>query len=291
MSLDNGIFTLADVTVTNLVTNGNFVSTNGWSLYTSGSMALGTNSLTIAGAGSGAGNRTITGVRTSIGAKIPGHKYYMKAYVTVNNANCASISIKSGADTAKVWPSPTSGYKYIINDVFTATTNSANMDIEYKTKNAYVATTDNMKIEYVNCVDLTAAFGAGNEPTSVEMEIIVLSQANEWINGSFIVIGRETMLTPYVNVTRESDAIKIENRLLDGTYHVQTIGNTATFYKVVLYAINEATRYKVDMASASGQELYIRIDGVVLASGLIRGNLSWTKTAGTFSTEFDFLVV
>jgi hypothetical protein len=98
------------------------------------------------------------------------------------------------------------------------------------------------------------------------------------------------LITRYVNVVPKKDTIKVENRLLDGTFHVQTIGTSADLLDVKLQAVNETVRARVDTAEATAEEVRI-VFGNTYWEGIIRASLSWEKVAGVFNTSFEFLVV
>ena len=98
------------------------------------------------------------------------------------------------------------------------------------------------------------------------------------------------LITRYVNVVPKKDTIKVENRLLDGTFHVQTIGTSADLLDVKLQAVNETVRARVDTAEATAEEVRI-VFGNTYWEGIIRAPLSWEKVAGVFNTNFEFLVL
>lgn len=99
-----------------------------------------------------------------------------------------------------------------------------------------------------------------------------------------------TLITPYVSVIPRKETIKIENRLLDGSFHIQTIGTSADVLQVTLQVASEAGRARIDLMEATGEELRI-IVGTEEWYGLIRNALQWEKRAGIFKTTFDLLVI
>jgi hypothetical protein len=75
----------------NLVSNGNFISTTGWS-YSSGSLSAANNTLSATADGTAA-TQNVQQVLTFTAGKI----YYIKAKVRVTNANCTNITLKTSA--------------------------------------------------------------------------------------------------------------------------------------------------------------------------------------------------
>lgn len=99
-----------------------------------------------------------------------------------------------------------------------------------------------------------------------------------------------TLITPYVNIVPKVDTIKVENRLLDGAFHVQTIGTGAKLLDVNLKVTKETLRARLDTAEMNGEEIRIEFDGTYW-EGIIRESLEWEKVARVFSTKFELLVV
>lgn len=98
------------------------------------------------------------------------------------------------------------------------------------------------------------------------------------------------LITAYVSVVPKKDTIKVENRLFDGTFHVQTIGTSADLLDVKLHAVNETVRARIDTAEATAEEVRI-VFGAQYWDGIIRESLKWEKIAMTFKTSFELLVV
>ena len=82
------------------------------------------------------------------------------------------------------------------------------------------------------------------------------------------------LITRYVNVVPKKDTIKVENRLLDGTFHVQTIGTSADLLDVKLQAVNETVRARVDTAKATAEEVRI-----------VFGNTYWERKYRDWETD------
>ncbi len=99
------------------------------------------------------------------------------------------------------------------------------------------------------------------------------------------------LITKYVNIVPANEVHKVVNRLLDGSWHVQTIGAAASSLKVVIHAENESVRARIDLAMAMGELLTITLHGVSTQGVIIDNKLEWNKVAGSFSTSFSFGVV
>lgn len=96
-------------------------------------------------------------------------------------------------------------------------------------------------------------------------------------------------ITRFVSVIPKKDRVKVENRLLDGSFHIQTIGKAADILDVILFARNETVKKRVDEAEGRGEKLRIIVESKYW-EGVIRKSLSWEKAAGTYKTVFEFLV-
>ena len=85
------------------------------------------------------------------------------------------------------------------------------------------------------------------------------------------------------------DIIKVKNRLLDGTFHVQTIGDRLDTIKVACYT-DEANKARLD-------DMYITNEPIKLVKenkfyvGLMDNKAEWTEfTRGLYETSFDLVV-
>lgn len=99
----------------------------------------------------------------------------------------------------------------------------------------------------------------------------------------------DVLITPYVNVIPKKDTVKVENRLLDGSFHVQVIGVGADLVSVTIQAATEEARARVDTMEATG-EIGRIVVGSATWRGVIRETLNWEKTAGVFKATFELLV-
>jgi len=74
-----------------------------------------------------------------------------------------------------------------------------------------------------------------------------------------------------------NDGIKVLHRLLDGSYHIQTIGQPAKKLRVLLYAGIDGVE-KINCAEATGAIIYVFVRGK-LRKGRVEYPVEWNKEA------------
>lgn len=159
--------TAKGLTATNLVQNGDFRNgTSGWS---AGGSPL--------SADNGVLRITATGTTDSpyvscdLFTKRRGQKLYVRVKAKVTNSECQYIRLMVGLHSVYQY-APEANKEYLISGVLTMPI--ADGDIWYVVyhgyENAEVATGKVMEIREAMTVDLTAMFGAGNEPTKEECD-------------------------------------------------------------------------------------------------------------------------
>lgn len=167
---------------TNLITNGDFSNgITGWS----------PSSATAYGVADGAYTFTATATNGQIVtpvSMINGHKYYATASVRATSALVKMSVSGAGATAAQsdgvfhrltsliTWTPATGNYQFVVRD--TGTTFAP--------------------VSFDNCllIDLTAAFGAGNEPTAEQMDAYLAAYPNSWFNGSALLTTSGTPNSP-----------------------------------------------------------------------------------------------
>jgi hypothetical protein len=94
------------------------------------------------------------------------------------------------------------------------------------------------------------------------------------------------------SATANPDVIEITNRLLDGSYHVQTIGTYGTKVDVVAY-FTVAQKLVLDGIKRTSDLIKVVFDGKYYI-GLIEGELKWNRYPNDselwFGTQFILLV-
>lgn len=172
------------VCLTNLISNGDFSNgTTGW----------GTEYSTISASGgvvsdtSNGGNVYAVVSKNCSGCAISGHSIYatFKQRVTNSSALSIGVMIADGASNKSI-PSTTSP---VINNWYTRSGTvlfTGSGDLVFKPVHGYVdgptANGKVMEVKFPSVFDLTAIFGIGNEPTKAQMDTIMSSYTDGWVN-------------------------------------------------------------------------------------------------------------
>jgi len=101
----------------------------------------------------------------------------------------------------------------------------------------------------------------------------------------------DTLITSHVtSVIPDYEALEVENRLLDGSFHVQTIGQPARTCAVDLIVTSVTAKNSIDTYKSIKTPVKVTGDGKYYI-GTIRGVPQWTKNApGIYQTSFVLLV-
>jgi len=174
--------------VSNLITNGNFSqSTTGWDTYSGSSvLTASNNTLTV----TGTGNNSYPIARYSnICSYVSGKKLYIKPKIKVTNSACSVLKIwvdsTSGMTTQEgiLVTSPAVNTVYNKGALVTLTsggTGSISMRILSVYADNSTANGKITEIQEVMAIDLTALFGAGNEPTAAQCDVLFAG----WFDGT-----------------------------------------------------------------------------------------------------------
>lgn len=160
-------------TLTNIVTNGNFANgTTGWTALQS---TINANDNVLSITGSGVGVSPLSSEFTST-PWANGKKIYLRAEARVTNSVCSQIQANlrhsTGNQLSAVTASPVQNQWYTVSGVGTSGVATENIEIRLVHVYASAATANGkvMEVQGVLAIDLTAIFGAGNEPTSAQMD-------------------------------------------------------------------------------------------------------------------------
>jgi len=93
-----------------------------------------------------------------------------------------------------------------------------------------------------------------------------------------------------VSVIPDHEVIEVENRLLDGSFHVQTIGQPTRIVNVNTVTVNTENKKLIDTYKATKTPVKIVLDDEYYV-GTIRGNPQWARVkSGVFQISFVLLV-
>lgn len=151
---------LEGLTAKNLVVNGDFRNgTTGWMSATSSSNTV------VSGVMVNTGNGTNIepNAYTDIGAKEVGNKYYATVKVKAKSDTCNRIRIMSVDSFASI-SNPVIDTTYTMSGIITASTNYRYLVVYHNYASAAESSGKSIEIGDVSCINLTATFGAGNEP-------------------------------------------------------------------------------------------------------------------------------
>lgn len=149
----------------NGINNGNFANgTTGWTANY-GTLSAVNGVLTLMGNGS----QPYVDASRMGSMAIASHKYYLRASTKVTNNNCVNIQLKSwGLSNYTIVQTislPVNGTTYKLSGVLMSEKANQTLLITPTYSTAANASGSVVEIQNVLCADLTALFGAGNEPT------------------------------------------------------------------------------------------------------------------------------
>jgi hypothetical protein len=188
------------VPATNLLTNGDFSNgTVGW---------LNNNSTNTVSNGvlSNIGNGTIHyPYVTQLLTIKADDKYYVRQKVRLTNSDCVSIDLK--LDNGIKYKTITSPIANIWNDysaVVTATSTSGTFRIHHVYADSATANGKEMQLTNPIVINLTATFGAGNEPTAAGMDALLSAFPNSWFDGTQELLPIKTLYNAKANKAQEA---------------------------------------------------------------------------------------
>ena len=198
------------VNATNLITNGDFSDgTAGWSNnYASVS----------------ASNNVLTETQTSLEPydilrfqtntpSVTGHKYFLRVKCKpINDATLLAISIKfygsisggeAGTGTLKA-SYPTSGQEVILGGVVTLSGLVGDFVFSVVREWTSDPLGKAMEVQCAIAINLTATFGAGNEPTAAEMDTFLSAYPNSWLDGTQELLPIKTLYSGKADKVQEA---------------------------------------------------------------------------------------
>ena len=210
---------------TNLITNGDFSNgTTGWS-----ASAAGTSSFSVLeGMVHFLPTATYEGINSNKIQTIAGHKYYVSAVMQTTDAGACVFFIGLNASSPRnvtTFYAIDDGLAHKYSAVVTCTTSNAG-DGYLKPQSVATSTYSDIAVDNVLCIDLTEAFGAGNEPTAVQMDAMLAKYPDSWFDGTnkLITVGDEASayVGDYQPVNLYAGAHKVAG------WHSQTVSGEGT---------------------------------------------------------------
>lgn len=247
--LNNAIATKADkLYATNLVTNGDFTDTTGW---TPASATLSATSNTLIVTGDGTATQPWAYKSQTF---VSGRKYFIKVKMKVNKSNCVQIRVRASTTTIATISAPAIDTYYNVSGVFTATSeNTINLIATYNT-NAD-ALNSILSNQYLIALDLTVIFGAGKEPSKEQMDNMLSTFTNSWFNGTAELVSIANLAQLKADKTQEA---WITPTLLNSWANYAAISTAVGYFKDELGyvklrgAINTGTAGTVAMVLPTG---------------------------------------
>jgi len=202
-----------NMSVTNIVTNGNFASTDGW-VGSGCSLSAVNNTLSIIA------NGTLSYAFASrvLNISPTNKKIYLKTKIRTTNSLCAYARIQAVGTTggltvtANSITSPIQNVQYNLSGIaILDATHTGNLEVKVLHSYADAATALNkvMEVQQVLAIDLTSLFGAGNEPQTTQQCDEMFSS---WFDGSI-----RMNLNRYNGMLGSTSAVDVNDPTFDGT--------------------------------------------------------------------------
>lgn len=213
---------------TNLVTNGDVSNdTTGWSGIVA-NLSSANNTLSVTGDGSGLDPRA---TQTTTLQYQNGDKVYVKANCKVTNSSAITIQYRltaTGMTTQTVTPksAPALNENYSVSFVIPlASGGSGNVGLQIVHTYTDAATANGkvMEVKNIIAINLTAAFGKGNEPTAEQMDGILAKFTNSWFNGTANLFRANATLNKLMAVDARTE-FEAKNSLSNGDFSNGTTG-------------------------------------------------------------------
>jgi hypothetical protein len=292
--------------LTNLVTNGDFSNgTTGWSANLGAITEAGGILTLLASAQNGDARQTVHFVN--------GHVYYYFARINGPYVEAGIGAYTGGNFFTNAQVSTPGSYQTISGLGTSAFTGAGRLYIVDTKASGW----QNILVDYIGLVDLTAMFGAGNEPTALEMDAILANySATSWFDGtkSLVINPNQQIFLPdtsghgqhlkYRNVNY-TDASGPQNTVppyekMDGTddYMWRTLStplNTASAHSVVGWIRRSdwtTTRYLIGLANSGvrSRGLYTDSDAIwTLSYNDATNDPTWDTCAVTPQDNGDYM--
>lgn len=192
----------------NSVLSGDFADGTKWGTPQGGTLSVANNTGTNTADGTTAySSITQSGAHLAFAS---GKKLYLSAKVRVTNSVCQSIYLDirtTSLQTAKILANPAINQWYVLNGMITSSGDNGAASYVRALQNyadAATAAGKVMEVQYFNVIDLTAAFGAGKEPTLAEMDRLMERYPNRCLDGVKPIQTIETLYQEKANKVQEA---------------------------------------------------------------------------------------
>ena len=162
------------VSLTNLAVNGNFASTAGWT-STGASFSVASNEASYLA-------NSTSDLLSQVLAVTNGRKYYACGWTKAASGANITMGIGDGATTSSAAAYSGAGSYQFWSVAMTSgsTGNGTTWAIVDNRSSGW----NTVNSKYITVVDLTAAFGSGNEPTRAQMDGLMLQFTDRWLDGT-----------------------------------------------------------------------------------------------------------
>ncbi|MCX7715052.1 MAG: hypothetical protein N2171_04930 [Clostridia bacterium] len=266
----------------NLISGGNFPSTtSAWSAYGAETItSISNNILTTTGTNAATGGGAITIANTKL---IAGHKYYYNTVqLKVNNSSASRVRIELYSDNkagsvlfvqGTEYTNPIADTWYKLSSVNTVTTQTDYIRLQFYHSYADAATHSSKVLSAKNAgvYDLTAIFGAGNEPTLA------------WCDANIV--------PPYIMFIDSYANLATNPKFLNGTAgwspNLCTLSASSGILTCTLTGTsgNYGIYQTLSTTIATGNKVYIRCDIKPKYTGTYRIGLNDSNTAGAITAD------
>ena len=234
---------------TNLVTNGDF--SNGTTGWTSNNTTLAVSVAEMSVTGSGTSSNVTLMSSGNLLKKTLGNKvYYRFEYTVISSLATVFQAYLTPYDLLWVQVNPVVNNKYVISTIKTALTSSpSSIVFETVYPDAATANTKITKVKYAFALDLTATFGAGNEPTVEQMDAIMAKFENSWFDGAKNLFRANTTLNKLMELDARTE-FEAKNLVANGDFSNGTTSWTGTKLTVT----NGVASFYSDNTGATGTD-------------------------------------
>lgn len=160
------------VSLTNLITNGNFASTSGWT-STGASFTVSGNEVSFLA-------NSTSDTLTQNKSIVANHIYYFAIWAKASSSSVA-VGMSYMTSGGTISHSGSAAYEFLSVRATASSTVSATVWALADNRSSGWNT---VNVKYVSMIDLTAAFGAGNEPSKEQMDQLMAQFPEKWLNGT-----------------------------------------------------------------------------------------------------------